>query len=53
MKCDVLSRGNGGIGHDTGRICKLSMTRIESHGNSCRLGKGSDISEMGMMHKDN
>ena len=53
MKCDVLSRGNGGIGHDTGRICKISMTWIEFRGKICRLGKGSDISDMGTMGKDN
>ena len=42
-----------GLGHDKGRICKLGMTRIGFRGKSCRLGKGSDISEMGTMGKDN
>ena len=53
MKLDVLSRENGGTGHDPGRICRLGMTRIEFRGKICRLGKGSDISDMGTMGKDN
>ena len=32
MKCDVLSRGKGGAGDDSGRICNLCMTRIEFRG---------------------
>ena len=53
MKCDVLSRGKGGAGDDSGRICNLCMTRIEFRGKISRLGKGSDISDMGTTGKDN
>ena len=42
-----------GMGDDKGRICKLGMTRIGFRRKSCRLGKGSDISEKGKMDKDN
>jgi len=42
-----------GLGDDKGRICKLGMTRIGFRGKSCRLGKGSDILEMGTTGKDN
>ena len=53
MKCDVLSRGKGGAGDDSGRICNLCMTQIEFRGKISRLGKGSDISDMGTTGKDN
>ena len=42
-----------GLGDDKGRICKFGMTRIGFRGKSCRLGKGSDILEMGTTGKDN
>ena len=53
MKLDVLSRENGGTGHDPGGICSLGMTRIKFRWKICRLGKGSDIFDMGTMGKDN
>ena len=38
---------------DPGRLCSLGMTLIEFRGKICRLGKGSDIFDMGTMGKDN
>ena len=32
MKLDVLSRENGGTGHDSRRTCRLSMTQIDFAG---------------------
>ena len=52
MKLDVLSRENGGTGHDSGRTWRL-MTQIEFRGKIWRLGKGSDIFDVGTMGKDN
>ena len=53
MKFDVLSRGKGGAGDELGRISNLCMTQIDFRGKISRLRKGSDISDMGTMGKDN